>query len=40
MDENYYSVQKILFRIEEVREIILDFSKGKLKILGIRAKIV
>lgn len=40
MDENYYSVQKILFRIEEVRGIILDFSKGKLKILEISAKIV
>ena len=33
-----WRVQKMFFHIEEVREIILDFSKGKVEILGIRAK--
>lgn len=35
-----WRVQKLFFRIEEVRKIILDFSKGKAKILGMRSKIV
>ena len=30
----------MFFRIEKVREIILDFSKGKVEKLGIHAKIV
>ena len=30
----------MFFRIEEVREIFLNFSKGKAEILGMCAKIV
>ena len=35
-----WRVQNMFFRIEKVREIILDFSKGKVEKLGIHAKIV
>lgn len=35
-----WRVQKVFFRISQVREIILNFSKGKAKILGICDKIV
>ena len=35
-----WRVQKLLFRIEGVREIVLDFSNDKAEILGIRARSV
>ena len=33
-----WRVKKLFFRIEEVREIILEISKGKAQILGMYAK--
>ena len=35
-----WRVQKLFFLIEEIRNIILDFSKGKAEILGMCSKIV